>query len=75
MKWPRQSEDPEVLSGTLNYFLKNEFIYFWLCWVFADVQAFLWLWRVGGTLVAMRGLLTVVASPVLERGLQELRLQ
>ena len=46
--------------------------YFWLCWVFVAVWAFLWLWRGGlrSSLVALPGLLTAVASLAVEHGLQ-----
>ena len=37
--WEAEKET-QNLSFSKQYF----FIYFWLCWVFAAVQAFLWLW-------------------------------
>lgn len=58
----------EILS------LKNSFIYlfciFWPCWVFVAGRTFLWLWPSWGySLVAVPGLLIVVASLVKEHGL------
>ena len=53
-----------------NHLLKTcfyLFIYLWLYWVFVAAH--------GLSLVAMRGLLIVVASRIAECGLQELRLQ
>ena len=48
-------------SFFLNFsFLKNLFIYFWLCWVFVAMQGF--------SLVAARRLLIAVASLVAEHG-------
>ena len=47
------------------------FFFFWLCWVIAAAQAFLQLQETGGySLVAVCGLLTAMASPVVEFGLQ-----
>ena len=31
-------------------FFKKFIFYFWLCWIFIAVWAFLWLWQVGATL-------------------------
>ena len=45
------------------------FIYICLCWVFAAVWAFLYLWQVGCSVVVVRGFLTAVASFVAEHGL------
>ena len=53
------------------YFLKNEFIYFWVCWVFVDARGLHLVSRSRSySLVAVGWLLTVVASPVAGYGLQ-----
>ena len=51
------------------FFLIILFIYLRLCWVLVAAQAFLKLWLVGATLVAVHGLLIAVASLVREHGL------
>ena len=47
------------------------FIYICLCWLFAAVWAFLYLWQVGCSVVVVRGFLTAVASFAAEHGLQD----
>ena len=50
------------------YFLYN-FIYFWLCWVFVDVQAFPLVAASGGySLIVVHGLLIAMASVFAEHG-------
>ena len=69
-----------VLSATELFTLKwlifkNLFIYFWLCWVFVAAQSFSSCGERGLLLLAVRGLLIVVASLVVEHRLQACRLQ
>ena len=53
-----------------SFFKTILFIYFWLCWVFVAVQAFSLVAVSGGySLVAVCGLLVVVASLVAEHRL------
>ena len=52
------------------FFFPNDFIYFWLFWVFVVAWVFLKLRRAGATLVEVRGLLITTASLVGERGLK-----
>ena len=51
-----------VCLKALTFFFNYIFNYFWLCWVFVAVWAFLWWWRAGSTLVVVHGLLISVAS-------------
>ena len=52
------------------FFLKNEFIYFSVCWVFVDARGLLLVSRSRSySLVVVGWLLTVVASPVAGFGL------
>ena len=46
------------------FFFPNDFIYFWLFWVFVVAWVFLKLRRAGATLVEVRGLLITTASLV-----------
>ena len=46
------------------------FVYFWLCWVFTAVQAFLQLWQAQASLHCGDRLLIVVACLVAEHSLQ-----
>ena len=51
------------------------FIYFWLCWVFVSVQGLFSICGKWGPLfIAVRGPLTIAASPVAEHRLQMRRL-
>ena len=50
-------------------FKKNNFIYFWLRWVFVAARGFSLVAASGLSLVAVCGLLTAVASLVAEHGL------
>ena len=56
---------------TSENFFFNLFIYFWLCWVFVFyARAFSSCGKRGPLLIAVRGPLTVAASPVAEHRLQ-----
>ena len=61
------------LKGTLFLFIY--FIYFWLRWVSVAVRAFFSCGEQGLLFVAVRGLLTEVASLVAEHGLYACGLQ
>ena len=52
------SSESRMMASTLQ--VLRYFVYFWLCWVFVAV--------LGLSLVAARGFLTAVASPVVEHG-------
>ena len=74
---PSNHKEKGITDSSLRahslFFLKNKFylfIYFWLCWVFiAACQLSLVAASGGFSLVAVHGLLAVVASLVAERGL------
>ena len=51
---------------TYPFFKYYLFIYFWLCWVFVSARAFSSCGKRGLLFVAVRGLLIVVASLVVE---------
>ena len=38
---------PNFFRKKFKFFLISLFIYFWLCWVFGAVKAFIYLWRLG----------------------------
>ena len=50
-----------ISHSYVSFFFK--ILFFWLCWGFVAVWAFLWLWQVGATL---HRLLITVASLVVE---------
>ena len=57
------------------FFFFNLFIYLWLCWVFVSVRGLSLVVASGGPLfIAVRGPLTIAASPVAEHRLQTRRL-
>ena len=59
-----------ILGASFFCFFKILFIYFWLHWVFIAVRGLSLVNRERGLLfVAVRGLLIVVASLVVEHGL------
>ena len=46
----KKKQAPTNCLLILQYFLENNFIYFWPCWVLIAVQAFVKLWQAGAAL-------------------------
>ena len=68
--------DPSLThSIDLFFSFLNLFIYFWLCWGFVSVRAFSSCGKRGPLFIAVRGPLTIAASPVAEHRLQSAQAQ
>ena len=62
-----------LFKSSHSFFFNYIFNYFWLCWVFVAVWAFLWLWRAGSTLVVVHGLISVVLISVASLAVEHMR--